>query len=97
VALVRLASHGVRLCRCLLNFAHVSVVHSGRLPIVPGDRNRIPARFGDNATISGIAPPINLGALIGALDSSTVIVASPDASISLGATVKRGLYLVPPR
>ena len=60
-------SVGVTRCADLsvfVNFAHVSVVYSGRLPIVPGDRNRIPARFGDNATISGIAPPINLGALI---------------------------------
>jgi hypothetical protein len=47
----------------LLNFAHVSVVYSGDLPIVPGDRNRIPTRIGDNAAISGIAPPINAGAL----------------------------------
>ena len=34
------------------------------LPVVPGDRDRIPARFGDNTTVSGIAPPINPGALI---------------------------------
>jgi len=75
VALVRLALHGVRLGRCLLNFAHVSVVHSAHLPIVPGDRDRIPTRFGDNAAVSGVAPPINAGTFLRALDSSTVIVA----------------------
>jgi hypothetical protein len=40
------------------------MVYSGHLPIVPGDRNRIPTRFGDNATIGGIAPPINAGVLL---------------------------------
>jgi hypothetical protein len=40
------------------------VVHAGHLPIVPGDRDRIPTRFGDNATISGITSPINVGALL---------------------------------
>ncbi len=62
--LVRLPLHAVRLCWRLLNFVHVSVVYSGHLPIVPGDRDRIPTRFGDNAAVSGIAPPINAGALL---------------------------------
>src|SRR5271155_246813 len=60
----RLPSHSMRLCRCLLNLAHVSVVHSGYLPIVPGDRDRIPARFSDNAAIIGVALPINAGAFL---------------------------------
>jgi len=59
--LVGLPLHGTRLCRRFLNFAHVSVVYSGHLPIVPSDCDRIPTRVGDNATISGIAPPINAG------------------------------------
>jgi hypothetical protein len=63
VVLVRLPLHSIRPCRRLLNFAHVSVVNSGHLPIIPGDRDRIPARFGDEATIGGVAPPINAGAL----------------------------------
>jgi len=46
-----------------VNFAHVAVVHSGHLAIVPSDRDRIPARFGDKATVRGIASPINAGAL----------------------------------
>jgi hypothetical protein len=43
------------------------VVHGGHLPIVPGDRNCIPSYFRDNAAISGIASPINAGALREAL------------------------------
>jgi hypothetical protein len=39
------------------------VVYSSHLAIVPSDRDRIPARFGDNATVSGIAAPINARAL----------------------------------
>jgi hypothetical protein len=56
---VKYLLHGTRLCRRLLNFAHVSVVHVRHLAIAPGDRDRIPTRFGDNAAISGIAAPIN--------------------------------------
>jgi len=44
--------HGMRSCRLLLNFAHVSVVYSGHLPVVPGDRDGIPTRFSDNAAVS---------------------------------------------
>jgi hypothetical protein len=46
-----------------MNFPHVAVVYSRHLAIVPSDRHRIPARFGDNATVTGIAAPINAGAL----------------------------------
>jgi hypothetical protein len=53
----------MQLCRRPVNFAHVSVVHSGNLPVVPGDRNRIPTCFGDNAAVSGIALPVNAGVL----------------------------------
>ena len=69
--------HGGRPCRHPLNLAHVSMVHAGHLSIVPSDCDRIPACFGDNATISGIASPINAGALLEFLNSSTVIIASP--------------------
>ena len=54
--------HGRRPRRHSLNLAHVSMVHAGHLSIVPSDCDRIPACFGDNATISGIASPINAGA-----------------------------------
>ena len=50
---VRLPLHGVWLNRRLPNLAHVSMVYSGHLPIIPGDHDRIPTRFGDNAAISG--------------------------------------------
>jgi hypothetical protein len=43
------------------------MMHGGHLPIVPGDRDRIPTRFGDNAAITGIALPINAGALLAGL------------------------------
>src|ERR1700688_1032795 len=62
--LVRLPSPSMRRCRRFPNFAHVSMVYSGHLPIVPGDCNGIPTRFGDNATIGGIAPPINASVLL---------------------------------
>ena len=61
---VRLPLHGVWPYRRLLNFAHVSVVYSGHLPIVLGDHDRIPTRFGDNAAISALAAPINASALL---------------------------------
>jgi hypothetical protein len=54
----------VCLRRCSMNFAHVPVVYARHLPIVPGDRDRIPTRFGDNAAISGITSPIHSGALL---------------------------------
>ena len=64
---VKYPLHGTRLCRHQLNFAHVTVVHARHLAIAPGDRDRIPTRFGDNAAISGIASPINPGAFREAL------------------------------
>jgi hypothetical protein len=42
------------------------MVHAGPLPIVPGNRGRIPTRFGDKAAVSGITSPINPGALCAA-------------------------------
>ena len=76
----------MRLCRCLLNFAHVSVVYSGYLPIVPGDRDRIPARFGDYAAIGGVALPINAVPFLRSLDSVTVIGTLPVACGHLHST-----------
>jgi hypothetical protein len=58
-----------------MDFAHVPVVHGGQLPIVPGDRDRIPTCLGDNAAIGGIASPIDAGALLEVLGFVTVIVA----------------------
>jgi hypothetical protein len=54
------------LLRRSLNFSHVSMVHAGSLPIVPGNRDRVPTRFGDKAAVSGITSPINPGALCAA-------------------------------
>ena len=56
-----------RLCRSLVNFAHVPVVYGRNLAIVPGDGDCIPAGFGDDAAIRGIAPPVNPGARLEAL------------------------------
>jgi hypothetical protein len=39
------------------------VVYAGRLPIVPSDRYRIPARFSNDTAVSGITPPTNASAL----------------------------------
>src|SRR5450759_506801 len=46
-------------CRRLPDFAHIAMMHSGHLTIVPSDRDGIPARFGDTAAVGGIALPIN--------------------------------------
>ena len=54
--------HGTVL-RPLLNFAHVSVVHSGDLAVIPRDRHGIPAHFGNSAAISRIASPVDAVAL----------------------------------
>jgi len=43
----------------LPDFAHIAMVHSGHLTIVPSDRDGIPARFCDTAAVGGIALPIN--------------------------------------
>ena len=43
----------------LLNFAHVSVVHSADLCVIPRDRHGIPACFSNGAAISGIASPVD--------------------------------------
>jgi hypothetical protein len=56
--------HSMRLGRRSLNFAHIPVVYSGHLPIVPGDCDRIPTRFGDGAAVSGVAPPIDASSLL---------------------------------
>jgi hypothetical protein len=40
-----------------MNFAHVAMVHGGYLTVVPSNRDRVPACFGDSTTISGITSP----------------------------------------
>ena len=42
-----------------MDFAHITVVHSRYLAIVPRDRDRIPTPFGDDAEISGVASPVD--------------------------------------
>src|SRR5437016_11684765 len=56
--------HNSRFCRGSLDLAHVPMVHAGHLTIVPGDRDCIPTRCGDNAAISGITLPRNAVALL---------------------------------
>ena len=72
---MRPPSHRMRRCWRSLYLSDVSVVYSGHPSIVPGNRDGIPSRFGHNAAISGIAPPVNTGALLEAFNSLTVIVA----------------------
>ena len=66
-------------------------VHAGHLSIVPSDCDRIPACFGDNATISGIASPINAGALLEFLRFVDCHYCFSGASVSLSEAVKRQL------
>ena len=54
--------HRMQRRRHALNFTHVSVMDNRHVPVVPGDRDRVPSRFGDNAAIGGITPPKNAGA-----------------------------------
>jgi hypothetical protein len=61
---VRPPLHRMRRCWRSLYLSQVSVVYSGYLSNVPGNRDGIPSRFGHNAAISGIAPPVNTGALL---------------------------------
>ena len=68
-----------------MNFAHVAVVYAGHVPVVPGDRDRIPSRFGDNAAFGGFALPIHAGALrealgFGGCHCSSLIVATRRAN-----------------
>ena len=56
-------SDGATLLR-FLDFPHVPMVHDGDLTIIPGDRDRIPTRFGYFSAISGIASPANAAALL---------------------------------
>src|ERR1039458_9383812 len=51
----------------LPDFAHVPVVHDSHMTIVPGDRDRIPTRFSDNAAVSAIALPANAITVLEAL------------------------------
>jgi hypothetical protein len=74
----RLPLQSTRLRRHSLNFAHVSVVHAGYVPIVPSDRDRIPTRFGDNAAIRRASPRQQTRVpVLRPLDSLTVIAAPP--------------------
>src|SRR3974377_809769 len=56
--------HNSRLCSRSLDLAHVPMVYSGHMTIVPGDRDCIPTHFGDNAAVIGIASPINAVAFL---------------------------------
>jgi hypothetical protein len=67
------------------------MVHAGHLSIVPSDYDRIPACFGDNATISGIASPINAGAFLEFLRFVDCHYCFSGASVSLSEAVKRQL------
>jgi hypothetical protein len=75
--IVRLHLHSTGLFPHFLNLAHIPVVHAGHLPIVPGDRDRIPTRFGDNSAICGLSSPINADAFLEVLGFGGCHCASP--------------------
>jgi hypothetical protein len=53
------------------------MVDNSHMTIVPGDRDRVPTLFSDNATIGGIAFPVNAVALLEVLGLGGVQVAPP--------------------
>jgi hypothetical protein len=55
----RLLLYRVGFYRRLVNLAHISAEHSGDVPIAPGDGDRVPTRFGYDASVSRIALPIH--------------------------------------
>jgi hypothetical protein len=63
------------------------MVDGGHLTIVPGDRDCIPIRFGDDAAVSGITSPINAAALLeafrfGGVHRPLLIMPSPVRAMS---------------
>ena len=46
------------------DFAHVAMVNNSHMAIIPADRDRVPALFGDRAAIGGIASPVDASALL---------------------------------
>jgi hypothetical protein len=53
------------------------MVDNSHMTIIPGDRDRVPTLFGDSATISGIASPVNASALLEVLRFGGGHIASP--------------------
>ena len=54
-------------CRRSFDFAHIPMVYSRYVTIVPGDRDRVPTCFAYDATISGVPLPVNALALLESL------------------------------
>src|SRR6185437_3611495 len=44
---------------CALDVTHVTVMYGGNMTIVPGNRDRVPTRFGDPAAVSSVTLPAN--------------------------------------
>jgi hypothetical protein len=63
-------------------------------PLFQAIVTRIPVCFGDNATISGIASPINAGALLEFLRFVDCHYCFSGASVSLSEAVKRSRAIV---
>ena len=53
------------------------MVYARHFPVSPGNHDRIPTRFGDSATISGITSPINAGTFLEIWISVTVMALFP--------------------
>jgi hypothetical protein len=66
-----------------LDFEHVPVMHGGHMMIVPGDRDRVPTRLGDDATVSRVASPANASTLLEVLRFGGGHGASPIAWASI--------------
>src|ERR1039457_5019883 len=64
-----------------LDFAHVPVMHDSHMPIVPGDRDRIPTRLSDSAPVSSITLPTNASTLLEVLRFGGGHVAPPFARL----------------
>src|ERR1019366_7804162 len=77
----------------LPDFAHVPVVHNSHMPIVPGDRDRIPTRLSNSAPVSSITLPANASTVLEVLRFGGGHVAPPFAWIAhiLGQTACRCL------
>jgi hypothetical protein len=80
-----------------LDFAHVPVVHDSHMPIVPGDRDRIPTRLSNSAYVSSITLPANASTLLEVLRFGGSHVAPLFARVAhtLGQTACRCLTYFP--
>src|ERR1035437_9835384 len=72
-------------------------MHNSHMPIVPGDRDRIPTRLSDNAPVSSITLPANASTVLEVLRFGGGHVAPPFAWVAhiVGQTACRCLSYFP--